>query len=119
MSVAANSQEPPQPRCFQVNADDNVATALDDLGPGPVRILGMGNDRSVTCLERVALGHKLALQVIPAGEPIKKYGVPIGIATVRVEPGAWVHLHNCRSRVDERSSHLDVQTGAAKDTVYA
>jgi altronate dehydratase small subunit len=45
--------------------------------------------------------------------------VPIGIATTAIEPGAWVHLHNCRSRVDERSSHLDLKTGAALDTAYA
>jgi len=38
--------------------------------------------------------------------------VVIGIATRRIEPGEWVHLHNCRSQLDERSGSFDVQTGA-------
>jgi hypothetical protein len=111
--------EPVEVRAFQVNAEDNVATALDDLAPGPVRVLGHSSAGNVTCAEPIALGHKIALQLIPAETPIVKYAVPIGIATVDIQPGSWVHLHNCRSQVDERSSHLDVKTGAAKDTVYA
>jgi hypothetical protein len=52
-------------------------------------------------------------------EPIVKFGVTIGLANAAIPAGAWVHLHNCSSQVDERSSHLDVKTGAALDTVYA
>jgi len=109
----------PETRAFQVNPGDNVATALDDLAAGTVRILGQAAAPPVECIEAISLGHKIALKLIPAETPIVKYGVPIGIATTDIAPGAWVHLHNCRSQVDERSSHLDVKTGAAKDTVYA
>jgi altronate dehydratase small subunit len=105
-------------RCFQVNAEDNVATALEDIRPGPVAIVGSQNERQMEALERVALGHKLALGNIHAGDLVIKYGVPIGVAMVDIPPGHWVHLHNCRSQVDERSSHLDTETGAALDTVY-
>ena len=42
----------------------------------------------------------------------------IGIANAAIEIGDWVHLHNCRSQVDERSNSLDVDTGAAADTIY-
>jgi hypothetical protein len=106
-------------RCFQIDAADNVATALDDLTPGEVDVLGVSAGSTVLAVEPIALGHKIALRPIAAEQPIVKFGVPIGIATVPVTVGAWVHLHNCRSQVDERSSHLDVKTGAALDTLYA
>jgi hypothetical protein len=108
-----------QMRCFQVNPADNVATALDDLAPGEVQVLGGTAGTVVVAAEEIMLGHKIALRRMGEGEAIVKFGVPIGIATAVVEPGAWVHLHNCRSKVDERSSHLDLKTGAALDTAYA
>ncbi len=108
-----------QMRCFQVNPIDNVATALDDLASGQVQVLGASAGTLVLAAEDILLGHKIALRRIEGGEAIIKFGVPIGIATTAIEPGAWVHLHNCRSRVDERSSHLDLKTGAALDTAYA
>jgi len=106
-------------RCFQVNPADNVATALDDLAPGPVQVLGASAGTAVAAAEEIQLGHKIALRPIAQDEPIVKFGVPIGIAMTAIAPGAWVHLHNCRSQVDERSSHLDLKTGAALDTAYA
>ncbi len=108
-----------QLRCFQVNPADNVATALDDLAPGPVQVLGASAGMQLAAVEEIQLGHKIALRRIEAEQPITKFGVPIGIAMTTIEPGAWVHLHNCRSQVDERSSHLDLKTGAALDTTYA
>ncbi len=108
-----------QLRCFQVNPADNVATALDDLAPGRVQVLGASAGMELAAVEEILLGHKIALRRIEAEEPITKFGVPIGLATATIAPGAWVHLHNCRSQVDERSSHLDVKTGAALDTTYA
>ncbi len=106
-------------RCFQVNPEDNVATLLQDAGPEPAAILGSSNSATVTLLEAIALGHKVCTRAVAKGDPIVKYGVPIGVATGDIAMGAWVHLHNCSSRVDERSNHLDVKTGVAKDTAYA
>jgi hypothetical protein len=106
-------------RCFRVHQRDNVATALDDLAPGQVEVLGAAAETAIAATEDIQLGHKIALQRIGEGEAILKFGVPIGIATTVIQPGSWVHLHNCRSKVDERSSHLDLKTGAALDTAYA
>ena len=47
-----------------------------------------------------------------------KYGFPIGHATQPIRAGDWVHLHNCASNYDSRSSTLDVHSGATTDTVY-
>jgi hypothetical protein len=106
-------------RCFQVNPEDNVATLLQDAGVEPATILGASRTTAVNLLEAISLGHKVCTRPVSKGDPIVKYGVPIGVATEDIAMGAWVHLHNCASRVDERSNHLDVKTGVAKDTAYA
>jgi hypothetical protein len=105
-------------RAIRINAADNVATLLDDIEGGSVLIYGPGEPLEIQALAPIARGHKIALDALPEGAPVVKFGIPIGISTVPIERGQWVHLHNCRSQVDERSSHLDVTTGAAKDTPY-
>jgi hypothetical protein len=105
-------------RAFQVHPADNVATLLDDARPGPVTVSGGGDSLVIEVTRPVALAHKIALREIPEGGPVIKYGVQIGIATRRIRPGEWVHLHNCRSAQDERSSTLDVESGATTDTPY-
>ncbi|MCI8423563.1 MAG: UxaA family hydrolase [Lawsonibacter sp.] len=103
---------------FQIALEDNVATALTPLKPGPVTLLGDAVVPVVQASAEVPLGHKIALRDIRAGEDILKYGVVIGRATADVPAGSWVHLHVMGSVYDQRSSHLDVNTGAPKDTQY-
>lgn len=104
---------PTEYSAFQVNADDNVATLLAEATPNSVlTIVGPAGKRDLTARETIALGHKVALAPIPADTAVTKFGVVIGIATRRIEPGEWVHLHNCRSQFDERSGAFDLQTGA-------
>ena len=103
---------------FQIHSEDNVATALTALLPGETALLGEGPGRSVRCAEEIPCYHKIALKDISEGEKIIKYGVPIGCAVRDIPAGTWVHLQNMRSLYDERSSHLDVNTGAPKDTKY-
>jgi hypothetical protein len=73
---------------------DNVATALEALEPG--RVLRIGGV-SLTAIEPVASGHKIALRPIRAGEAVIKYGSPIGRATADIPAGAHVHTHNLAS----------------------
>lgn len=105
-------------RSFKIHESDNVATLIEDAQSEPVRVLGAATEVVVHLTESIALGHKIALSAIHAGGPVIKYGVPIGVAMREIHPGEWVHLHNCRSQVDERSSTLDCETGATTDTVY-
>ena len=104
------------PSCFQVNAQDNVATMLND-GDGSVEVVGQ-NPRRIDLSEHIALAHKVALRDIPAGDPVVKFGVAIGRATRDIRAGQWVHLHNCCSNCDQRSQTLDVHSGATTDTKY-
>jgi hypothetical protein len=77
-----------------VSARDNVATALEPLEPG--RAIQVG-DASVQVTESIPRGHKMALRAIPAGDPIVKYGSPIGTASMAIASGAHVHIHNVAS----------------------
>jgi len=104
------------PRSFQVNAQDNVATMLED-GDEFVEVLGQ-KPQQIKLVDHIALGHKVALRDIRAGEPVVKFGVAIGRATRAIRAGQWVHLHNCSSNFDERSQTLELQTGATTDTRY-
>ncbi len=104
---------PPALSAFQVHATDNVATLLGDVTEGTiVAVVGSGTTIELTAREKIAMGHKIALVAIAEGKPITKFGVVIGIAIRRIGPGEWVHLHNCRSQLDERSGSFDLQTGA-------
>ena len=73
---------------------DNVATALQPLDDG--RVLEIGSV-SVTVREAIPSGHKVAIRAIAAGEPVIKYGSPIGTASADIAPGAHVHTHNVAS----------------------
>lgn len=77
-----------------ISERDNVATALEPLEPGrtvPV------NGGSVTVIERIPSGHKIALAAIGQGQPVIKYGSSIGTATAPIPQGAHVHTHNVAS----------------------
>ena len=105
-------------KAFQINSADNVATALSEVAPGEITITGEGLKDKITAAEVIPQGHKIAVRDIKQGEPIIKYGVPIGTATADIHNGAWVHLHCMRSNYDERSSHLDIYTGVPLDQEY-
>jgi altronate hydrolase len=49
--------------------------------------------------DAVPAGHKVALHAIRDGDPIRKYGVPIGRATMAIAAGAWVHSHNLATQL--------------------
>jgi len=102
-------------RAFQIQPQDNVATLLNDALAGVVEILG-ASPQEIQALERIELGHKIALRDIAVNEPILKFGVRIGHATQRIPCGAWIHLHNLASDLDERSGSLDPHSGVPTDT---
>jgi hypothetical protein len=78
---------------------DDVATALRPLPANTVAHVRVGA-RLETCrlTEPIALGHKLALRGLAAGEAVRKYGEVIGVTTAPVAAGAHVHVHNLVSR---------------------
>jgi altronate hydrolase len=77
-----------------ISTRDNVATALQPLQSGQVVDAG---GTTVTVAESIAPGHKIALRDIAAGQPVIKYGSPIGTASAAIAAGAHVHTHNVAS----------------------
>lgn len=104
--------------CFQIASDDNVAVVLEDALKGDILAVIGSSGGQVTLLEDIEYGHKVALQPIPQGNPVIKYGITIGKAMQDIVIGDNVHLHNCTSAYDERSSTFDHKTGATTDTIY-
>jgi len=81
-----------------VEPADNVATVLREAEAGETVVVAVGDEAvSVAVVEDVRFGHKLAIEDIPAGETVVKYGKSIGNATEDIEPGAWVHVQNVES----------------------
>jgi altronate dehydratase small subunit len=107
-----------KPRAFQIQPQDNVATLVDDAAAGPVEVMG-ATRQEITVLEKIARGHKVALRDICTNESVVKFGVRIGHATKPVARGAWVHLHNLASDLDDRSGTLDLHSGVPTDTAHA
>lgn len=49
---------------------------------------------TVTTVEAIPSGHKIATAQIAVGDPVRKYGQVIGVATAPIAKGAHVHVHN-------------------------
>jgi len=78
-----------------MHPQDNVAMCLRPLEKGEqVQVTNNSKVLSITVLEAVPLGHKVALSPIAAGQAIMKYGEVIGRATRDISPGQHVHNHN-------------------------
>ena len=79
---------------LQLHLRDTVAVALTALQAGcRIRL----DDEELLIKQDIPPAHKVALRRIEAGEPVVKYGNPIGIAQSTIEAGCWVHSHNLRS----------------------
>lgn len=72
-------------KSFVINEKDNVAVCLEDGS--------------------IPAGHKTAITNIKSGEPIIKYGFPIGVASANIKSGEHVHSHNMRSSLSGVSSY--------------
>ena len=73
---------------------DNVATALEALESG--RTIAV-DGQPLTVVEAIPRGHKIALRAIAPGEPVIKYGSPIGTASAAIAAGTHVHTQNLAS----------------------
>jgi altronate hydrolase len=94
--MPASSASPP---AVHLRPEDNVAVAARPLAPGSeVRVNGF----AVTLTGKIGTGHKLAVQPIAKGEPVRKYGQIIGFASQDIPAGAHVHVHNISAGTFDR-----------------
>ena len=79
-----------------LHPQDQVAIAKADLRAGTTVVVG-GRAESpyqVVVCQLIPSGHKVALKPIAAGEPVRRYGQVIGLASRAIAPGEHVHTHN-------------------------
>ncbi len=87
-------------RALVLDPSDNVATALGEIRPGTFRG-ARGPEATVTVevRETIPAGFKVAIEPIPPGREVRKYGHAVALATEAIPAGALVHVHNTRSTV--------------------
>ena len=78
-----------------LNPDDDVGVALIGLKAGQ----SIDLPGSPALRDDIPAGHKFAVRNVAKGSPVRKYGLPIGIADRDIPAGAWVHVHNVRTNL--------------------
>lgn len=81
-------------KLIKLHPTDNVQIVVEEMLAGERLWIGSS---VVPIVNNVSIGHKIADRAIKSGEKIIKYGVPIGSATINIEIGEHIHLHNMKS----------------------
>jgi altronate hydrolase len=92
---------------IQLRPEDNVAVCRR-LIPAGTELLWDGTVLGIP--SSIRAGHKVALQAIPEGAAICKYGQIIGFASRAIAPGEHVHVHNVKLGAFERDYAFASQT---------
>lgn len=80
----------------QINPEDNVVVAIRPVAEGTSVETSVG---TITALEDIPQGHKIAIRPIAKDEGVVKYGYPIGHAVKDIAVGSWVHTHNMQTNL--------------------
>ena len=81
---------------------DTVGVAVVETIRPNTQVTGwiMETDETVTmtALDAVPLGHKIALGDIRSGDTVLKYGYDVGRAVADIPRGRHVHVHNLKTK---------------------
>lgn len=87
-------------KAIQIDDKDNVATVTSEVTKGE-RVEVLSPEGSILmrpeALGDVPFGHKIALKPLTRGEDVTKYGEIIGVASIGIKIGEWLHTHNVES----------------------
>lgn len=87
---------------LKINDNDNVVVALNTIPQGEqISVEADGGMITVTALEEIPAGHKMAIKDIPAGSEVIKYGYRIGNAKEDIKAGNWIHVHNVKTALGD------------------
>lgn len=85
-------------KAFKIHEGDNVAVAIEGLNKNEtVSVSGI----DVLISSPVPSGHKFSVKEIKKGEPVLKYGYPIGSAKKDIKAGEHVHTDNLSSNLGD------------------
>jgi altronate hydrolase len=76
---------------ISLHDNDSVGIARKSIAADTMLV---DDARAIRVLIDVPAGHKVALSEVRLGEPVRKYGQPIGVATQDIHVGDHVHNHN-------------------------
>jgi len=81
---------------IRINKLDNVVVALKKIPKGDnIEVDG----KKIKVAHDIPQGHKIALEDLPEGTNIIRYGNPIGHATNTIKTGEHVHIHNTETNL--------------------
>lgn len=89
-------------KLLRISHSDTVGVAILPLATGDLL-----TTTGVKALGKIPRGHKVALVDIKAGDLVRKYGQPIGVATGDILAGEHVHSHNLSGDTQERRDAVD------------
>lgn len=81
-------------RAIRFNPADTVAVVSADV---TVSMAVDVDGERIAALDTIPSGHKIATSAIALGDAVVKYGQSIGRATVDIDRGQHVHVHNLQS----------------------
>lgn len=85
---------------LKLHPSDDVLVAKGLLARGTIVDTDIG---PVQLAAPVSAGHKVAIRERDVGDPVRRYGQIIGLASARIRPGDHVHVHNLRE--PDRNNH--------------
>lgn len=88
---------------IRIHEKDNVGVAIQPLRKG-MKVNTC--DFVLTLRQDIQQGHKVALQNIPAGGQVRKYGHVIGHTTRAVTAGSRVHTHNLKTNLGRTVKYI-------------
>ena len=108
---------------IKINENDNVVVALNTLPQGEtLNVKVRGTLKTVTALDEIPAGHKMALCDIPEGGEVIKYGYCIGNTSETVREGSWIHVHNLKTALDDLLEYtyepVEVKEMRTQDTTF-
>lgn len=80
-------------RAILLHPRDDVVIAMGALARGATLHTSNG---AVSVARHIAAGHKVAIRPRDTGDPVRRYGKIIGVASSVIRPGDHVHVHNLR-----------------------
>lgn len=90
-------------RCIHLHPLDTIAIVTGDVCCGQTVSISGGTQldaesgAQLVAKDNIPRFNKIALVPIAAGEPVLRYGLPIGLATTDIAAGQFVHIHNITS----------------------
>ena len=98
-----------EPIYIRIKPEDNVAIAVRKIAAGTEIMPG------IVTREEIPQAHKIALQDIPKGGAIVRYGVILGYALLDIPCGGWINEHMLELPAPPDVDHMEYGTNIRTD----